>query len=336
MTDESLVCIILLNWNGWSDTLECLESITALEYPDVDVIVVDNGSTDESVERIRAWCNFCAVPYVEYHCDQRAGLPALLDDVHHTQSGIRRVSLLAVDRNLGFCAGNNLGLAHGSALGAEYFLILNNDTVATPHFLRPLVAAARKNDQAGLLGGIVCFEHDRQSMWFAGGDFDTFLEGRHRLYCEPLSRISDAGPLDTGWVTGCMMLIPRSTYESLGGFDETLFIYCEDFDYSLRVKAAGKALLLVPQSIIYHKCGRSLGTMGPLSYYYGTRNRLRLKSMYLPPLKTAAFLAYFLASRLPRYGTLALRGRWDLVKAGSEGIRDYLLRRSGKWRAHEG
>lgn len=330
MSDQ--VCVILINWNGWRDTIECLQSLNQVEFPRLQVVVVDNGSSDDSVAQIRKWCEQTDIPYTVCFGRHPEVVPQPNGTPMSRQRGIGRLLMLALDQNIGFCAGNNVGMKQAFANGADFLLILNNDTHVTPGFLRPLVEVAKRERRVGLVGGLICYAEEPDRIWFAGGTFDKYLESVRRLDGKLISDVDLAKTLDTDWVSGCMMLVPRSIYEELGGFDERFFIWSEEWDYSLRVKAAGYRLVVATDAKVYHKVGRSLGVMKPLSYYYGTRNRLLLKQMYLPVHLQVAFLTWFLFSRLIRYSQFALHARWDLVQAGSAALWDYFRGRTGKWR----
>ena len=331
------VVIIVLNWNGWRDTIECLESLNEVRYDNLEVIVVDNASKDESLEKIVSWCNKNEIFYHKLfrELDSPEKIPALNSGEKCCGKGaIKQLVLISLNENAGFCLGNNIGMRQAAANGAEFFLILNNDTIVTPNFLRPMVETAQQEEKIGLVGGIICYADNPDMIWFAGGSLNKYLESLLEFQGKFYTRVKFDRILNTDLVTGCMMLIPRRVYDRLGGFYEGFFIWSEDWEYSLRAKRAGYKLVLATRAKIYHKCGRSLGIMKPLSYYYGTRNRLMLKRMYLPRSLRWPFLAYFLLSRMPRYTYFALQGRWDLVRAGSAAIRDYFIGATGKWKDH--
>jgi len=329
------VAIIILNWNGWPDTIECLESISKVNYPNLDVIVLDNASSDGSPQKIIDWCrqtgvlceeSFQRYPYVRIEP---------LSQIDYERKGIRRLRLIRLSSNIGFCAGNNIGMTQAAANGSEYFLILNNDTIVSPDSLEAMITAAQQENNVGLVGCIICYADEPNTIWFSGGVFDKWLESSRRLNGQDITNVVFEEVFDTHWVSGCAMLIPRRVYEEIGGFDEDFFIWSEEWDYSLRVKEAGYRLIVSGHSIINHKVGHSLGVMQPLSYYYGTRNRLLLKRKHLPLSRKLSFLLFFLFSRIPRFILFALQGRWDLIQCGCAAIRDYFVGRTGKWAAHD-
>lgn len=333
------VAIIILNWNSWKDTIECLESIQKVDYTNLEVIVVDNASKDESIEKILSWCSKNKIWHQQLFQepdDLKIGTavkPVMYDD-SNSKGTIQQLVLIKLPRNTGFCLGNNIGMKQAAANEASFLLILNNDTIVTPTFLKPMIEIDQQEENIGLVGGIICYAENPDLIWFAGGSFDKYLESMRKSDGEHYSGIAFDRVLNTDWVSGCMTLIPRRVYDRLGGYYEGFFIWSEEWDYSLRAKNAGYRLVIASRSRIFHKVGRSLGVMKPLSYYYGTRNRLMLKSMYLSRSMRWPFLTFFLLSRIPRYTYFALQGRWDLVKAGSSAILDYFLGRTGKWMNH--
>jgi len=330
------VAIIILNWNGWQDTIECLESLQRITYPNFYVVIVDNASTDVSVEKIGAWVKENGLPLARYRLESRNELPVPIWVEEPLKEGLGRVELICSAVNLGFCAGNNVGMELAYRAGTDYFLILNNDTVVEPTFLQPLVEVAESSDDVGLVGGLICYAESPETISWVGGKFNLFLEETRIFFGCSIKELQYTECCETDMILGCMMLIPRKTFEIVGGFDESFFISSEDWDLSLRVSQSGKRLLVVPQSKIYHKVSKSLGVLKPLSYYYGTRNRLLLKRKHLRPTLRFLFLLWFLPSRLIRYGVFVVKGRLDLVSAGYCAIRDYFLGRTGKWSKHEG
>lgn len=326
----SRVGIVIVNWNGWRDTEECLRSLLVASYPCMDIIVLDNGSADGSWDRLKS---FCVEESVEHRLLESGQLPLPTHGPGHKQvTGCQKtVHLIRADRNLGLCGGSNLGLEYSDYLGCEHFLILNNDTVCTPGFLEPLVETAESGDRAGLVGGLIVHCGHPDTVWWAGGTFDRFLETRRVGDGRLASEYAGGGARDTDWVSGCMTLIPAAVYRQVGGFDERFFIWSEEWDLSLRVRSAGYKLYIDPRSRICHKVGRSLGVMKPLSYYYGTRNRLLLKHKHLATWRRLLFLSGFLPTRVLRYLLFLVTGRGDLARAGFDAVWDYFAGRSGIW-----
>lgn len=325
------VAIIVLNWNGWQDTIECLESLKRVTYPGFHVVIIDNASTDGSVERIRSWVRENSLPFAEYRLNLRDELPVPISTEEPLRQGLRRVELMTSATNLGFCAGNNVGMEFADCAGADYFLILNNDTLVEPDFLQPLVEAAETSDDIGLVGGLICYAESPDTIWWAGGKFNRFLEYKGNYYQRSVELVKDHDLLHTDCITGCLTLVPRQVFETVGGYDEQLFIWSEDWDLSIRVHKMGYRMILVPSSRVYHKVSRSLGIMKPLPYYYGTRNRLLIKRKHVVQHLRILFFLWFIPTRFVRFSQFLIQGRIDLVHAGLCAIKDYFLGKTGKW-----
>lgn len=333
------VYIIILNWNGWKDTLECLDSLSKSTYRNFNVVVVDNASSNDSLERIRQWAEANRIPLSEYELAERNAPLKQKTFAPANDSGFRNLFLISSKENLGFCGGNNVGMEFSINNGADYLLILNNDTIVEPDFLEPMVQVAEEKSDAGLVGGIICYAESPEIVWYAGGRFNAILEN---------SRIGDKKPLrdilikltepcyETEWISGCMTLIPGHIYKKFGGYNEDYFIWSEEWDMSLRLRKAGYRLYVATGSRIYHKAGMSLGRITPLTHYYACRNRLILKKLYLKGFMRFVWYIWFFTTRVIRYTEFAIKGRFDLISAGIDAIKDYFKGRYGKWDKHKG
>ncbi len=260
------VHVVVLNWNGLADTVECLESCRKIAYPQLRLLVVDNGSTDGSEAELRR----------------------RFPDVELVQTG----------RNLGFAGGNDVGIRHALAAGADLVLLLNNDTVVAPDFVDALVRAAAAAPAAGMLVSKIYYFDAPDRLWYAGGHTYEWLGwGRNRGTGQ-----RDAGQFEavvpTNRPTGCSLMVTRALCEKVGLLDEDFFCYCEDLDWGMRARNAGFEVLYVPGSKVWHKVSRSTGgSRSGASLYYYVRNVLlcldRNHPLPLPAraLRTAAVLA---------------------------------------------
>lgn len=238
-----IVTVVVLNWNNAPDTVECLESLRAVRYPAMRILVVDNGSVDGSEPTLRA--------------------------------RFRDLPLLQTGANLGFAGGNNAGIRRALAEGADYVLLLNNDTTVDSGFVDALVAAARAHPDAGMLCPKILL-HDRPDvLWYAGASFHPWLGwGRHRGHGQ-----RDTGRFgtveDTDRPTGCSLLVSRELCERVGVLREEFFCYAEDLEWGLRARDAGYRILYVPSAMVWHKVSRSTGgTRSTAALRYQTRNVL--------------------------------------------------------------
>jgi GT2 family glycosyltransferase len=219
-------CIVVLNWNGADDTIACLESLSISGDPSVMVLVVDNGSTDGSADRIQR-----AFPETE---------------------------LLRLPCNIGYAAGNNAGFRRAMEMQAEMVVFLNNDTMAEGDFCTPLIRALEGNPEVGITVPKICYFHDPSRIWYAGGEarLSTGLVRHVGIRRKDGAEFSRPGP--TGYATGCCLAMRCIDFRRVGGFDERFGMYAEDVDLSLRVKAMGQSIEYVPDSIILHKVSASL------------------------------------------------------------------------------
>lgn len=258
------VTCVLLNWNGAADTIACLRSLALQDYPALHILVVDNGSTDNSVAAIRA-----AFPNVD---------------------------IIEAGANLGFARGNNLGIRRAVAAGAAYVWLLNNDTIAPPDTCSKLVAKARATPNAGLIGSVLYFMHDpsRIQAWGGGNLIVWLARSTHFHRPTPL--------VPTSYLTFASVLIPRPVLESVGVLYEGSFMYWDDADLSLRVTCAGYALAVAEDTAILHKEGGSSTHRSPLIDRYAVASGLHFLRRHsrVPGLSMVLFLAIKFTSRALR------------------------------------
>lgn len=245
------VTVIVLNWNGCDDTLECVEALRKLSYPNYNIVIIDNGSTDGSEEIFR--------------------------------KKFPELTVLRSDVNLGFAGGSNMGLRYALKSDADYVLLLNNDTVTAPDFISELVRVAESDSRIGMLSSKIYFYDRPGIIWYAGASFHTGVGwGRLRGYNTP-----DNGQFNTVEETerasGCSLLATRELCEKVGLLDEKYFCYCEDLDWGLRARRAGFRIMYVPSSKVWHKVSKSTGgNRKAIPLYYSVRNTLRCLDMNDP------------------------------------------------------
>jgi len=235
------VSVILLNWNQPEFTLDCLKSLQGVDYPAHDVIVVDNGSVDGSPARIRA-----AFP---------------------------DITLIENRENLGFAAGNNVGIEYALRHGADYVLLLNNDTEVAPNLLTSLVEAAESDSRIGAVGPKIYYYDHADVIWSAGGAVNRFGEPSHLHENEVDTDEADA-PRYVDYVTGCALMVRREVIEALGPLDARFFIYFEETEWCARMRRAGFRIVYVPQARMWHKISMTARTTSRRYLYLMTRNRL--------------------------------------------------------------
>jgi len=273
MTDAPIASAIVLNYNGRGFVEESVQSLLDQDLPGLEVLVVDNGSTDGSAE-----------------------------GVERTFAG--RVRLLRAERNLGFGAGNNLGLR---AARGRHLILLNNDAVAAPSFARELVAAAEADAEVGMVAARV-LEYARRNVLDTVGHLlypDGLNRGRGRLE-------EDRGQYDqcrtTLFPSGAAALYTRRMLDDIGLFDETFFLYGDDAELGLRGRVARWGCALAPRAIAYHHYSRSAGAYSRLKAFYVERNRV-LVLVRLFPISLILVSPAYTAVRLALQAWGAWTGR---------------------------
>ena len=294
------VAVVVLSWNARDLTLRCLESLSHEPYPNLFVVVVDNGSEDETVK-------------------------AILD-------GHPRVRVVQLAENRGFAGGVNAGLERALAEGAAHVLLLNNDATVEPGAVEPLVASVAGGSVAAACPQIL--HEGSGTIWYAGASYDPRRghQGRHTGYGGPaLPR--ERAPYETDRACGGAMLVPRAVLEHLGGLDESLFAYAEDVEWSLRARRAGLRIVVVPASVVHHRVSASSGgAASPTSIYYALRNGLVVAERAAPLGRLGTLRRR--AEALAAFGVQALRSgrRREALRAVAQGFADARRRRLGSRR----
>ena len=247
MNDTPTVFTVILNWNGAEDTLECLASISHLDYPSCHTVVIDNGSTDGSLARLKA-----AQP---------------------------DLTLIELPTNIGYTGGSNAGIRYALARGADYVWLLNNDTVVKPDSLSALVATARTHDDIALISPVIRDYERRDSLQFWGIHANMQAQ-KFVLAAKPGdgTRHTSTYPL---LLWGTALLIRAAAIRHIGYLDERYFAYHEDLNYSLRALRAGFRTVVEPQSVVYHKATSASRIESPFKGYLFSRNLFLLWSTYL-------------------------------------------------------
>jgi hypothetical protein len=293
------VSVILVNWNNFNDTTECLESLRQVTYPNCEVIVVDNGSEGDDAGLIR----------------ERFG---------------DHVKVIENDKNYGFAEGCNIGMKDALARGTDYIVLLNNDTLVAPDFLEELVSIAESDGEVGIAGGkIYCYEFPG-AIWFAGGFINywtgkTPIRGRAEKDRGQFEEI-----LAVDWICGCFMFISSKALQTVGTLDNRFFFGWEDVDLCVRAARRGFKILFVPQSKIWHK-GFSPGKEkkhAGLPMYYAIRGHFIFMEKHFTKLQRAsAMLCSFISLPKVMWDYSHLLGQWKVSIYILQGVFDYFRRR---------
>lgn len=310
------IAIVILNWNGKEDTLECLASVGQLDYPNYEVIVVDNGSTDDSVNAIR--------------------------------TKFPQFSVLETKKNLGYAGGNNVGIRQALDHEAEFILVLNNDTVVSPQILNKLVSSAYQHPDVGFLGARLLY-HDRpEFVWFDSAQWNASVnQFEYPGQNENVSGLSMSDH-ETDYVCGAALFVRAETARQIGLMDERYFLVWEEVDWCYRAREAGWRNIVVPQAVLWHKVGVSFGGEdSPLRTYFAVRNSLlwygrhaglrawlQLLGKYLPMAFPSFAISANKTHSLSKRVWWALRAWMSAIQhpqqwATRRAILDYLFKRLG-------
>ena len=244
------VSIVIVNWNNYKDTSECLESLGEITYPDYRVIIVDNGSEDGSCQR-------------------------LMNENHQHQ-------FIRNKENLGLAAASNVGFLKAMGDGTDYVLMLNNDTIVKNDFLEPMVNFLENHQSAGVAGGKIYYYDQADKIWSIGGDVQL-LRGGAVYYG---SGETDRGQFDEirqlTHTSGCMSLIKTEVLETVGLLSEQYFFRGEEWDFCYRVSKQGYKLFYIPDSVIWHKVSQTVERFSPMDIYCAYRAKMIFINNFLP------------------------------------------------------
>jgi GT2 family glycosyltransferase len=309
------VYIVILNWNGKDDTCQCLTSLEKLTYPSVEILLVDNGSTDGSQEFLR---------------DR---FPA--------------IRLIETKVNLGYAGGNNVGIEIALREGADFVFVLNNDTIVDPGIIEAFLAGF-SDERVGILGGKILRMEDPKRLDHLGGhwnskkiDFDyvgyNALDGDEWSYSREFE-----------YVCGAALMIQRDVFEKIGLFDPRYFLFWEEADFCFRARRGGFAVKNCPQAQVWHKISASFTGGKPHAAYFLWRNRLLWiernfsglsKLSYFIRLLLGKLPAFYFSKQLRKLQLLIQKARGKNTRRNEEriiridaallGMWDYLFRRFG-------
>lgn len=270
------VAIIIVNWNGWQDTLSCLDSISSLAYSNYHVFLVDNHSSDKSYESLN------------HHiiAEHKYSFP---------------ITIMQTEENLGFAGGNNFAIRKAVQEGFDFFWMLNNDTVVDCNSLTFLCDQLKTDPTIGIVGSKIYY-YNSKKIWFAGGLVNTWTgKSTHLGYMkDDSSKYSDFRQVD--YITGCSLMFRKEVLEQIGYMREDYFLYYEETDWNLRAHKEGWKIVYVPDSHIYHKVSIASGgekNLAPYVAYYDIRNAYWLikRTQGGPKVITAYLFKYIKAAK---------------------------------------
>lgn len=335
---EPLVYIIVVNYNGWFDTITCLESVFKMRYKNYRVIVIDNGSDDDSVDNIKNWAEGRLSVYINKDNPLRhlscTSLQKKIDlqtlSISELKGGVKHkgLNIIILDENLGFAGANNLGII--TALSDEqckYIWLLNNDTVIPEDTLSALVDFAEVTNQegrVGIIGSKLLYYHEPNVINAVGGRYYKWIGKSQQIGINEFDKGQSYNDID--YIVGASMLVKKDFVLDTGLMSEDYFLYFEELDWAIRGHKRGWTIAQCNDSIVYHKEGSTIGsnkkhnTKTPVTDYYTHRNRILItKKFYyycLPTVLVASVVSSIL--RFKRFGFSRV---WLILRAIFDGLR---------------
>jgi GT2 family glycosyltransferase len=291
------VYIIVLAWNQFALTLDCVRSLLQLDYLEYRIVVVDNGSFDGTVDKLR----------------------------HEFGE---RIDVIAIPENVGFTGGNNIGICFALEQNADYIMLLNNDTLVNdPALVSKLVAVIEADSSIGLASPSIYYGDTSDKLWYAGADLSLWRGWRHHHSLPDTPK-----PLDTGHASGCCVMASSQMIRKIGLLPQAYFLNVEDVEWSLRAKRNGWRVVYVPSARVLHQVSASqrdpsgAGSNSPVAVFYMFRNTIWLIRQYGNFIQRwivwPTFIGFSLVYHAVAYIVL---GRWPKQKAMLRGLREGLL-----------
>lgn len=336
------VYAIIVNYNGWRDTIECLESLLRSDTPSLQIVVCDNGSTDASLQQLRDWAEGrVQIEYSAGSALRHLTSPPVLKPIAFAeytrgqleQAGARDlqtegVIFVSCGANLGFAGANNVGLRYVMSCRPDaYALLFNNDAIIAPNAISEMVRIAESAAEVGCVGATILEYRDPERVEALAGATLSFVHGMAKLINEGTPRSAPRlQPSRMDFISGCCMLVPGKTLERVGLMDERYFLYGEDADWGLRITKAGLKLAYCAVAEVWHKGGSSVVHKSVVHDYYDVRGRLMLVHKHFPAMLPAALLYSAGRCALPKLA----RGEWARLRAVWRGYGDFVRQTWGR------
>jgi GT2 family glycosyltransferase len=287
---EPKVSIIVLNWNTLDYTLNCIKSLKKLNYKNFDIVVVDNGSKDNSVKVLR---------------------------------NVKGIKLIENKKNLGFAEGNNVGARYALEKGADYIFLLNNDTIVDKNLVKELVKVAESDPKIGIVGPKIYYINSK-NLWFAGGKFNLFIGDARHIGANKIDKGQFNVIKKVDYTSGCAFLIKKRVIDEIGLIDPYYFIYYEETDWCARAKARGYKILYVPKAKLWHKVSASTKASSPFMIRLNIRNRLVFMKKNAKWYHWITFLLFYIKDFILLVAYKLLKRDFKAIKAAFKGLKEGL------------
>lgn len=327
------ITVIILNYNGWIDTIECLESLFKINYPNYNVIVVDNNSQDDSVTKIKNYAIGNLKVKSKFFKYDPKNKPIKITEYGEEEinnyclipkTSLNSIIIIKNDSNYGFAEGNNIGIRFSlDFLKPDYILLLNNDVIVAPDLLDELIKEGEKDIEIGALGPTV-YNYDETHRIQSAGFTIEWKKGQQIVHCQ--NKLDDGGCKslrDVDAVSGCALLARSEIFIKVGLLKQEYFAYWEETEWCIKAKEAGYKIKYVPQAKVWHKEAISTSKVTGFLEYYLTRNLLWLMREHAPKEDLNYFWIYFFFYQFFRFGLFLinrknitiipyyLKGVWD-------------------------
>ncbi|WP_161486053.1 glycosyltransferase family 2 protein [Desulfotomaculum copahuensis] len=284
------VSVIILNWNGCEDTIECLTSLQKCDLRNIQVILIDNGSEDSSVEKVLAWANKSHVSTLDIDHKYAVNQETDFRCFHNS-----KLIIIKSKKNLGFAEGNNVGIRFALKVSKpDYLLLLNNDTVVDANFLKRLINAFTVFPNAGFAGPKVYYYDyfgQKNVIDSAGGKIDFWTGRAFNLMSRTIDQRDDEQYKIVDFIQGSCILLQVKVIQEIGLLDQQYFAYWEECDWCIRAKRKGYISVYVPTSMIWHKIAAS--NKGSKNIYWLIRNRFIFMKKNANTFQLVTFYIFF-------------------------------------------
>ncbi|WP_424355159.1 glycosyltransferase family 2 protein [Methanobacterium sp. MBAC-LM] len=335
--NKPMVAIVILNWNGWEDTIECLESLYQIDYPNYRVVLVDNNSLDESLLKIKDYCNGKLKVKSNFFDYNKNNKPIKINEYSKKESESRsnkedlisnHLVLIKNDKNYGFAEGNNIGIRYAlQTLNANYVLLLNNDTIVDKDFLGKMVNVGEIDESIGIIGPKIYYYDDPDTIWCIGGKIDWKLARGLHVGTNEVDNGQYNRTEEFDYVSGSAFLVKREVIDKVGLMDKKFFLYFEESDLAVRASKKGYKSVYAPEAKIWHKVSKSGGGLSKsVGLYYITRNRWLFMKKWAKKSDYALFVLYQAVGAVIFPIILSIYYKnWKLIGAYYRGLKDGYL-----------